>query len=170
MKRPYNIIVIVLLTFFMLNLQSCSVNYGFTGAPITAKTITIDYFPNKASLVNPVLSQEFTQALRDEFVGQTKLQLVKQNGQLQLSGAIVNYYTTAMAIQGNEQAALNRLSITINVKFVNTLNEEESFEQDFTGFQDYDASQNFAAVEGDLVNTIIGRMVQDIFNRALLNW
>jgi hypothetical protein len=82
----------------------------------------------------------------------------------------VDYHTTPTAIQGNEQAALNRLTITINVRFENTLNPDESFEQRFSAFEDYDASLNFASVEGDLVNTITERLVQDIFNKAVVNW
>ena len=158
-------------TILLLPLNSCiSINYSFTGAPITAKTISIDYFPNKATLVNSGLSQDFTDALRDKFVNQTKLELVEQNAELQLSGSIVNYYTTAMAIQGNETAALNRLSIVVRVKYTNTLDEEASFEQDFTGFEDYDASKSFASVEDQLVSVIVERLVQDIFNKALVNW
>lgn len=160
-----------MLTLLMLSLNSCvSINYSFTGAPITAKTISIDYFANKASLVNSSLSQDLTDALRDKFVNQTKLELVNQNAELELSGQIINYYTTAMAIQGNETAALNRLSIVVRVKYTNTGNEDESFEQDFTGFEDYDASKNFASVEDELVSVILERLVQDIFNKALVNW
>lgn len=171
MKNIHRTSVFVMLTLLMLTLNSCiSINYSFTGAPITAKTISIDYFPNKASLVNTALSQDFTDALRDKFVNQTKLELVKQNAELELSGKIIKYYTTATAIQGNETAALNRLSIVIRVKFTNNLNEEESFEQDFTGFEDYDASKSFSSVEDDLVSVIVERMVQDIFNKALVNW
>jgi hypothetical protein len=171
LKIIHRVTALLFTTILLLPLNSCiSINYSFTGAPITAKTISIDYFPNKASLVNSSLSQDFTDALRDKFVNQTKLELIEQNAELELSGTIIKYYTTAMAIQGNETAALNRLSIVIRVKFNNTLDEEASFEQDFTGFEDYDASKSFASVEDALVTVIIDRLVQDIFNKALVNW
>ncbi len=160
----------ILVIFLWMSTGCFTVNYSFTGAPITARTINIDFFPNKASLINSSLSQSFTEALRDKFVNQTKLDLVETNGELQMSGEIVDYHTTPTAIQGNEQAALNRLTITINVRFENTLNPDESFEQRFSAFEDYDASLNFASVEGDLVNTITERLVQDIFNKAVVNW
>ena len=108
--------------------------------------------------------------MRDKFVNQTKLELLEQNAELEIEGEIVDYHTTAVAIQGNETAALNRLTISVNVRYTNTLNDEESFEQKFTGFEDYDASRNFSDVESELVSTILERMVQDIFNKALVNW
>ena len=170
--KGHNKIGIAVWVFMVLIIaQSCiTINYSFTGAPITAETISIDYFPNKASIVNSALSQNFTDAMRDKFVNQTKLELVTQNAELQIAGEIVDYRTSAMAIQGNEQAALNRLTITVMVRFVNTINEDESFEQRFSSYQDYDASSSFASVEDELVNQISERLVQDIFNKALVNW
>ncbi len=171
MKNIQHIVTLSLILTMLFVSNSCvSVNYSFTGAPITAKTISIDYFPNKASLINSALSQDFTDALRDKFVNQTKLELIKQNADLELKGTIIKYYTTAMAIQGNETAALNRLTIVVRVKYTNNMNDEESFEQDFSGFEDYDASKSFSSVEDELVSVIVDRLVQDIFNKALVNW
>ncbi len=150
-------------------MQSCGI-YSFTGAPITAKTISIDYIPNKASIINPALSQNFTDALRDKFVNQTKLDLIDQNAELKLSGVIMSYKTASIAIQGNEQAALNKLTISVKIKFENTLNEEESFNQTFTSFEQYDASKSFSSVEDQLVEILLERLTQDIFNKALVNW
>lgn len=170
MSKGKNILKVIIVLVLAMAVQACTVNYSFTGAPITAETISIDYFPNKASLVNPALSQDFTDAMRDKFVNQTKLELKEQNAELQIAGEIVDYHTTAVAIQGNEQAALNRLSISVNVRYVNTLNDDESFEQRFTGFEDYDASKSFSSVEDELVSIIMERLVQDVFNKALVNW
>jgi pyruvate formate-lyase activating enzyme-like uncharacterized protein len=150
--------------------MSGCISYSFTGAPITAKTISIDFFPNKAPLINPSLSQDFTDAMRDKFVNQTKLELVDLNAELEVSGEIVDYRTTAVAIQGNDQAALNRLTITVHVKFTNTLKKAESFDQRFSSYEDYDASRSFAAVEDELIDILTKRLVQDIFNKALVNW
>ena len=165
--KNIKILVIISLIFIA---QACKINYSMTGAPITAETISIDFFPNKASLVNPALSQNFTDALRDKFVNQTSLELKEQNAELHLEGEIVSYGTNSVAIQGNETAALNRLSITISVRFTNTTKEEDSFEQSFTGFEDYDANLSFASVEDELITIITERLVQDIFNKALVNW
>jgi len=151
-------------------MQSCKINYSFTGAPITAKTISIDFFPNKASLVKPSLSQDLTDAMRDKFVNQTSLELVEQNAELHIEGEIVNYKTNSIAIQGDETAALNRLTIKVNVRFTNLKQEEDSFEQVFTGFEDYDANLSFGSVEDQLIDIIKKRIVEDVFNKALVNW
>lgn len=167
LKPRYIIGTISLL--IILVIQSCGI-YSYTGAPITAKTISIDYIPNKASIINPALSPDFTDALRDKFVNETSLDLLEQNAELKISGAIIGYKTSAIAIQGNEEAALNRLTIVVKIKFVNTLNEEDSFEQNFTSFEQYDANRAFSSVEDDLVSILMERLAQDIFNKALVNW
>ncbi len=166
-NKNIKILVIISLIFIV---QACKIKYTMTGAPITAETISIDFFPNKASLVNPALSQTLTDALRDKFVNQTSLELKEQNAELHLEGEITDYRTNSVAIQANETAALNRLSITINVRFTNSTKEEDSFEKSFTGFEDYDANLSFSSVEDELVTTIGDRIVQDIFNKALVNW
>ena len=168
LRNKYNKALILI--GFLIIIQSCKINYSLTGAPITAKTISIDFFPNKASLIKPSLSQDLTDALRDKFVNQTSLELQEQNAELHLEGEIIYYRTTSVAIQGNETAALNRLTIKLNVRFTNTKNEEDSFEQVFTGFEEYDANLSFGNVEDQLIEIINKRLVQDIFNKALVNW
>ncbi|RLD41585.1 MAG: hypothetical protein DRI86_13125, partial [Bacteroidetes bacterium] len=120
----------------LIIIQSCKINYSFTGAPITAKTISIDYFPNKATLVKPSLSQDFTDAMRDKFVNQTSLELVEQNAELHLEGEIVHYKTNSVAIQGDETAALNRLTIKVKIRYTSLNQPDDSFEQVFTGFEE----------------------------------
>lgn len=156
----------------LIVLSSCKVNYTFSGAtiPPEAKTVSIAYFPNYASLANPTLSQSFTEALKDVFVSQTKLNLVDQNGDLSFEGSITGYSVAPASIQSNDQAASNRLTITVNVKFINTPDTTKNFETSFSRFADYESSQNFSAAESDLIKTINKQLVDDIFNKALNNW
>ncbi len=153
-----------------LMVVGCSVSYSFTGISTDAKTVSIRVFPNQAPLSPPTYSQEFTEALRDIFITQTNIELVDRRGELQFEGEIVGYVNQPMAIQGNDQAALNRLSITVNVRFVNTLDETQNFEQRFTRFEDYDATQNLTAVEQELTSVINEQLTQDILTRAIGNW
>lgn len=154
--------------------QSCTTSYGFSGGVIDytkLKTISVDVFPNMAPLAQPSLSQQFTEALRDIFLNQTRLNLVKQNGDLQFSGRITGYSTTPVGITaGNESAAQNRLSITVKVKFVNTTNEKENFEESFTQYADYDSSKPLSDVESELIREINELLTQQIFNRSVGNW
>lgn len=164
---------LTVLYFFLLAAfaTGCKV-YSFTGASISpdVKTISIAYFPNQASLVQPSLSQVFTEKLRDKFVSQTSLVQVTSNGDLQFEGAITDYTAIPTAIQGNEQAALNRLTITVQVKFVNTKDEKQSFQSSFSRFTDYDSRKNLASVEQELINEVCNQLVDDIFNKAVINW
>lgn len=147
-------------------------SYTMTGGNIDpqAMTISITDFPNKASLVQPILSQAFTDALRDKFVSQTRLELVDDNGDYILEGEIVNYTTQPVAIQGNETAALNRLTITVNVRFFNRFDETQNFEQRFSRYQDYESTLNLSEVEEGLISSINEALVEDIFNKAVVNW
>jgi hypothetical protein len=163
---------IITISVLLLSLNSCKVNYSFTGASISPKikTISVQYFPNYAPLVNATLSQTFTQALKDKFTSQTNLNFVDKSGDIQFEGQITDYSNQPTAIQGNQTAAQNRLTITVKVKYTNTFEDKLSFETSFTKFLDYPSNKSFPSVESDLVSQIVTQMVQDIFNKAVVNW
>jgi hypothetical protein len=152
---------------------SCSsVNYSFTGASIAEgiETVSIKTFQSYAPLANANLSQTFTEALKDKFLSQTNLDLVASNGDLQFDGSITGYNVTSVAIQGNETAALNRLTITVKVKFTNTKDDKLDYETSFSRYTDYESSQNLASIEDGLITEINDQLTQDIFNKAVSNW
>lgn len=165
--------IINILGFWILILgfTGCGV-YSFTGASISpeVKTISVHYFPNNAPLVNSTLSQEFTQTLKDKFTSQTSLIIVDKSGDLNLEGEITAYSTRPIAIQGDETAALNRLSITVRVRYTNTFDETQDFESNFTQYQDYSSTTNLSSVEEGLILEINKALVEDIFNKAVVNW
>lgn len=163
---------ILLMVFPAIVFLSCTGSYSFTGADISAdiKTVQIDLFPNQATMVQPNLSSVFTEALKDKFSSQTNLELVNYDGDIAFEGAITNYNVTAQSFQGNETAALNRLSITIKVKYTNTAEPAKSFETTFTRYADFDSRQSLSTVEGDLIQQISDELVTDIFNKAVANW
>ncbi len=173
MKKPANISRFVFLTILLTAfLNGCKVNYSFTGAsiPPEVKTIDIKYFKNNATLVEPTLSQRLTDAFRDKFVSETNLDLVNQGGDLILEGVITGYNTQPVAIQGNDQAALNRLTITIEVTYTNTVDEDASFESTFSRYFDYSSSDNLLDVQEELIDEIDRMLVEDVFNKAVINW
>lgn len=155
----------------ILVFAGCGV-YSFTGAsiPPEAKTISITYFVNNAQFVEPTLSQSLTDALRDRFQSQTNLNFINEDGDLQLEGSITDYSTKPVAIQGNETAALNRLTVSVKVKFTNTIDPTKDFESSFTRFEDYSSSQDLSAVKDQLIPLINEALVDDIFNKAVVNW
>ncbi len=166
-----NKIILIVVTVICLSVQSCGI-YSFTGAsiPPQAKTISIQYFANNAPIVNPTLSQSLTNVIKDKFTSQTNLSLIPRNGDLQFEGEITNYSVMPMAIQGNDQAALNRLTITVNVRFTNKFTESQNFETSFSRFEDYASSKSLNSVQDDLIETISKALADDIFNRSVANW
>ncbi len=168
MRKLFKILPAIILTMF---LNGCGL-YSFTGASISpdVKTISIIQFPNNAPLVQPMLSQTLTLALRDKFASQTNLNVVKTDGDLNIEGEITDYSITAVSVQANQQAALNRLTISIKVKFTNTKDEKQDFETAFSRYKDYDSQKDLSAVESDLIDQINKELVEDIFNKSVVNW
>lgn len=155
----------------ILGIHSC-VSYSFTGAsiPTEAKTASIKTFANNASLINPSLSSQFTEELKTKIQSQSNLMLLNSGADLSFEGEITQYFTQPIAIQGNQTAALNRLTISINVRYANRFNEKQNFEQTFSRYLDYDSKKNLSEVESDLVKQISDLIVEDIFNKAFVNW
>ncbi|MEI7723680.1 MAG: LptE family protein [Bacteroidota bacterium] len=160
------------LIVLMLLLNSCRMSYSFTGASISpsVKTVSIAYIPNNAGLVVPTLSRTFTDALRNYFTSQTNLVLVDRSGDLNLDGAITQYVVVPVAIQGNETAAMNRLTIVVSVKFTNKTDTKQNWEQTFSRYVDYASTYNLSSVQDGLIADITEQLVQDIFNKAVVNW
>lgn len=161
----------ILLLFLLILINACGV-YSFTGAsiPPEAKTISINEFPNNASLVEPTLSARLTNALRDRFSQQTNLDVVSRSGDLRVEGEITGYTVKPKAIQANEVAALNQLIITVKVRYTNTIDESKNYETSFSRFQDYPSEVNLANVQDLLIEEINEMLVTDIFNKAVVNW
>ncbi len=166
-----HILKISIVLMIMSFIQSCGV-YSFTGASISPdiKTISIQRFPNNAQLVEPTLSEKITNAIRDKFTAETNLILLERGGDLRLEGQIIGYSTQPVAIQANQTAALNRLSITVKIKFTNTKDPTMDYETNFTRFEDYPSNQSLSTVQETLIDQINEMLVDDIFNKAVVNW
>jgi hypothetical protein len=157
----------------IISLSGCTLKYSFTGAsiPPEAKTVSVADFPNMAPLVNPLLSQQLTEALKDRFVAETSLQLVRFNGDLNFEGTIVKYETRPIAIQAeSDEAQQNRLTIAIKVKYTNIMEPKSNYEATFSRFQNYDSSFSLEEVESALITLIIEELVDDMYNKAVVNW
>ncbi|MDP4222065.1 MAG: LptE family protein [Bacteroidota bacterium] len=164
-------IILALAVVLLSVLNSCKVSYSFTGASTTGlRTISIQYFQNRASLVQPGLSQSLTDALIDKCKAQTNLNIVNGIGDANFEGEITDYNTKPLTVSAEAVAAMNRFTITVKVKFTNAADPDLSFEQLFSRYEDYDSSKNLSDVEQDLSQKIIEMIVEDIFNRAFVNW
>ena len=172
MNKLTKLLIVVILA---AGLSGCKVRYGFTGAVINAdvKTISVAYFPNRAPIVYPSLSQDITEKLKDKFISQTSLSMISGEGDLSFEGEIVGYETKPIAITGNnvqDKASLNRLTVTVNVRFVNQKVPKDNFESKFQAYEDYSSDRGLDEVEGELVPLILEKIIEDIFNRSVVNW
>ncbi|MFA6924270.1 MAG: LptE family protein [Bacteroidales bacterium] len=161
----------LILIFILALLNSCGI-YSFKGASISKdiKTISVQYFPNYAPLIQPTLSAAFTEALQSRFTSQSRLNLVDKGGDLNIEGSITGYSVAPIAIQSNETAAMSRLTITVNVKFTNKKDSKQDFETSFSRYADFLSTENLSSVEETLIKQINDLLTEDIFNRALVNW
>lgn len=160
------------ISILILFSNACKVNYSMTGASISpdVKTIDIRYFQKTAALGPSNLSQTFTEKLKDKFLTGTSLSLANANGDLTLEGSIVSYNVSPQAIQSNEVAAQNRLTISVNVKFTNLKDEKQNFETTFSRYADFQSNLNISSIEEQLITEINDQLVDDIFNKAVINW
>lgn len=162
----------LLLVVLLVATQSCGV-YSFSGAsiPEMMKTVSIKYFENNAPLVVPYLSQQLTKALEDRIRNQSRLTPRRSDADASFEGRITGYNVSATAVQGNTQSTTSRLTITVNVKYQNSLKPELSFEQSFSRFKDFSVvSSTFEQQEQSLITDINQQLTEGIFNRAFANW
>lgn len=165
--------IIALFFLAMALLVSCSISYKFNGASIDytkVKTISIKDFPNQAPLVYPVLSQMFTDKLKDIYIRQTRLEMVKDNGDLDIEGEIIGYELAAMAVKEDAYASRTKLTITVRVRYTNQSKPEEDFEQSFSAYREFDANQMLQQVQEELCTEITEELVDQIYNATVANW
>lgn len=151
---------------------SCGI-YSFSGTSIQpdVQTITINFFEYKALTVNPTLSNDLTEAIKTKFRQMTRLEQVDMDGDLEISGEIVNYSVSASSVTADEVAAQNRLTIGVRVSFINRKHPTDDFDnKSFSSYADYDSTMSLDAVESELCTEIIETIVEDIFNATVAQW
>ena len=161
----------ILSILFVILLSSCGF-YSFTGASISpeVETVSINYFPNKANTVQSSLSSLFTEKLKDYFTSHTNLNLTENEGDLFFSGEIISYTIKPIAIQSNETARQNRLTIKVKVKLKNKKDEKMNFNTTFSRYRDFPSDEDLNSIEEILMEEICNELIEDIFNKAVVNW
>jgi hypothetical protein len=169
MRHP---ILYILFFILITDSSSCKINYSFSGASTgSLSTVSVQYFQDRSNLAPVNLAQTFTDELRDFIQRQTKLKLINGLAEANFEGEIRIYDgQKPVAISGNDQASLNRFTIAVNIKYTNSKDPKLNFEQTFTQYQDYDSRKSFQEVESELSVEIVKLIVEDIFNRAFVNW
>lgn len=173
-KKSFGVdrIIILLLIAGITTLTGCKISYTATGASISpaVKTFSVQYFQNRASLVQPGLSQGITNALIDKCKAQTNLKYITGIGDVSFEGEITDYNTRPLTVAADAQAATNRFTITVKVKFTNSVDPDLNFDQSFSRYEDYNSNLDLSQVEVELATKIVEMIVEDIFNQAFVNW
>src|SRR5690554_5984603 len=146
--------------------------YNFTGTgKIDADSFQVNYFQNNAPIVEPGIERTFTLALQDLIQNQTSLTLTNSGADLVYEGEIVEYRIAPMTATADQRAAQNRLTIGVNVRFINNKNPEENFERRFSFYYDYTGSEQLVGSQlQTALEAIYERITQDIFNASLAKW
>lgn len=170
MKSIHRIAVLAAASL-LLAVTSCGI-YSFSGTSIQPdiKTVTIDYFEYAALRVNPSLSNDLTEKLKENFRKMTRLEQVEVDGDIEIEGSVTGYDVRATAITADEVAAQNRLTVSVKIKFTNRKYPEDDFEKSFSAYADYDSTLSLDAVESDLCEQIVTQLCDDIFNATVANW
>lgn len=154
-------------------LHSCSISYKLNGASIDytkTKTIQINDFPIRASYVWGPMQAIFNNQLKDMYGSHTKLSQVKRNGDLKVEGEITQYQQRNKSVSADGYSAQTELIMTVNVRFTNTKNHDEDFEQSFTATATYPTTQNLNSVQEELVTQMCKDLCEQIFNATVANW
>lgn len=152
---------------------ACTVSYKFSGGNINydkVKTISIADFPMKSDYVYAPLATKFNEDLKDIFIRQTRLQLVNHNADLEIDGEITGYNQYNQAVSADGFSSETKLTITVNVRFVNNTNHAEDFEQQFSAFRTYDSRELLTAVQDGLIAEMTKEITDQIFNATVANW
>ncbi len=173
-KLSFFVVSILALTVLV---DGCKISYSFTGASISpaVKTVFVDYFQNRARVVNPTLSQTFTEAMKDKFVNESGLSMGRDQGDLEFSGEITGYDIRPLSIQqsgstGKDFASMNRLTVSVKVVFVNNKDHTQDFNTSFSAYYDWESTQSLNSVESTAVEVIVAQLMDDIFNKSVANW
>lgn len=160
----------ILGVFALVIFSSC---YTLSGSSIDPswQSIKVATFPNMAPYQNPNLSQEFTNELQDIFNNRTKLSLTSDdNADLLVEGEITGYQQSSVAIQANEIAGKNRLTVTVRVRYQNNKDESKSFDKSFSAYEDFEANQTLQQAEAALLDSILEQLTNQIFNAIAMDW
>ncbi|MBQ7631890.1 MAG: LptE family protein [Paludibacteraceae bacterium] len=152
---------------------ACSISYKFNGANInyqTTHSISIADFPNNAPMVNPTLSNNLSEGIRDLYQRQTRLTVLPKGGDLELEGEIVGYDISQGAISADSYASESKLTIRVTVHFTNNIHPEESFDKTYTAYQTFDASRLLSDVQDELCATMITEIAENIYNDTVAKW
>jgi hypothetical protein len=154
----------------VLLISGCYSFRDVSSIPKEVKTFRVNYIENRARYINPQLSPQLTDKLRQKITSQTRLSGVQtDDAHYDIYCTITGYNVTTSGIS-QQQAAIQRLTVTVHLNLKNTLDPSKSFEADVSRNFDFPANLTLQAAEAQLNDDIIKNMTDEIFNRIFSNW
>ena len=171
LKSSRRLVVLTGIIGIICLLNSCWF-YSFKGVsiPDSVRTVSIALFENKALLVNPALSNLLTEKLKEKYRKMTRLEFVDEDGDFSFEGEITQYESATMGYTADEVGALNRLTVTVKIYFINKADESKSFEKTFSKYADFSSDKSLDEKESELVELIVEELIEDIFNATAADW
>lgn len=153
-------------------LTACSIRFTMNGASVPAdlNTFAVQYIENRAPLINPTLSQQTTEALKDRIINESRLILIERDADVEFSGEITGYSIRPMAIQADAVSAETRLTMTVKIRYRNFKNPQDNWESTFSAYEDFASEENITAIEDELTTQILEQITENIFNKAFSDW
>jgi len=164
-----NWIKIFVFASLILGLSSC---YSFKGASLDPKlqTIQVSNIRMETAGGPANLTLEINEKLKEYFQRNTSLKINNKNPDLTIEGSIVGYELTPQAPTGDDKAGLNRITLRIQFRLTNRLDEDKNFEQEFSFYQDFPQSQTLTQVEKTLIPKLVDQIILDLFNKIAGDW
>lgn len=161
--------LLLLALFMVLTFSGC---YTLAGYKISgeAKTYYVSEFKILAQNAPATINQIFVESLKDKISRESSLKFSEEAPDLEFNGTIQSFNVTAVAPLPNEQTAFNRLTITVNIEYINNLDPKDKWTRNFSHFEDFDASGNLLAIQEGLIDIIFKQILEDVFNHAFNNW
>ena len=168
--------MLIIAGIIAVGFSSCKVSYGFndkTSIPDSIKTVKINYITNKAAYVNPQLSPNLTDRIRQKIINQTKLTNTNnENADWEITGEIRDYSISTTGVtstNGQQQSSINRLTVGVHVT-INKRLENKTEEYDVSRSFDFSARQSLQTAEATLLDEMIRSLTDEIFNKLFSNW
>lgn len=164
------IVYCLLLITLLSGCATCKYSFKDVSIPAEVKTFRVNYLENKARYINPQLSPQLTERLKQKIIGSTRLQQTNNDdAHYDIGGYVSDYSVTTTGITGGN-ASTNRLTVSFHIIFKNTLDEKKNFESDVTSTFDFSSNQNLSQVEAERNDEIIKNIVDAVFNKIFSNW
>ncbi len=157
------------IAFLLLTAPGC---YSFKNASVSPDLnyFFVEEFRITARNAPATINTDFEEALKNKIRNESRLVLDQQNAQISFSGSVSGYVVQALAPQPGETVALNRLQVTITVKYRDLEDADKNWDQSFNEYAEFSSDQILSDVEDQLLITIFEQLTENIFNKSFGDW